>query len=103
MFRLFVLCFAILSFIRAIQGAPSMVKRSEPSPTPGVHVARGLCYFHCPQENLEGKRLSTPYADPGRLYCRYDAEEMDDKEFCMYNRVSLGCRDRSSRDPHLSL
>jgi len=67
------------------------MKRSEPSPGPGVLVVRGLCYFHCPHESAVGEELSKSYADSGRLYCRYDVEEADDKTFCMYNRVSLRC------------
>jgi len=35
---------------------------------------------------VAGWELSKPSADSGRLYCRYDAEEADDAEYCMYNR-----------------
>ena len=52
-------------------------------------MARGLCDFVCPHENAEGEELSKSYTDPGRLYCRYDVEGVDDKTFCMYNRVSF--------------
>ena len=54
-------------------------------------MARGLCYFYCPQENAMGEELNRSYADSGRLYCRYDVEGVDDKAFCMYNRVRFSC------------
>lgn len=108
MSRLFVLCFAILSLICAIQCTPTSLKRGEPSHRPGGLTVRGLCYFYCPQENVVGEELSGSSADPGRLYCRYNVEGADDKEFCMYNRVSLSCKFFCSfvmliarSDPHL--
>ena len=90
MFKLFVLCFAILSLTCAVQCTPTAVKRDQPSLKPEVHAARGHCDFQCPHENVVGKELSKSYADSGRLYCRYDVEELDNKAFCMYKRVSLG-------------
>jgi hypothetical protein len=65
------------------------MKRGEPSHRPGGLAPRGLCDFYCPQQNAAGNELGRSYADSGRLYCRYDVEEADDKEFCMYKRVSL--------------
>jgi len=87
MFKLFALCLAILSLISVIQCTPTPSKRAEPSPLPRNLVARGHCDFYCPQENAAGKELSSSDVDSGRLYCRYDVEEMDDdKAFCMYQR-----------------
>lgn len=115
MFKPFALCFTILTLICAIQCTPTAVKRGGYSPLPkrgyaspipkrgypspipkrgyaspipkrDAPVIRGLCDFLCPQENLAGTGLSRMSTDPGRLYCRYDAE-MDDNAFCMYNRV----------------
>lgn len=72
------------------RGNPSPVaKRGNPSflPRGDALVARGLCDFLCPQENLVGTELSRMYTDSGRLNCRYDLEQADDDAFCMYNRV----------------
>ena len=91
MFKLFVLCFSILSLICAIQCTPTASKRSGPSAQPGTLVSRGHCDFRCPDKNVAGRELSKPSADPGRLYCRYDAEEADDRAYCMYNRVRSIC------------
>jgi len=102
MFKLFVLCFAILSLICTIQCTPTAVKRDQPSPKPEALVARGHCDFQCPHENVVGKELSKSSADSGRLYCRYDVEEADDRAFCMYKRVSLEfSHQRSFRDAYL--
>lgn len=125
MFKLFVLCFSILTLICAIQCTPTAVRRDKISPLPkrdypsplpkrdypsplpkrdypsplpkrdypssipkrdAIEI-RGLCDFLCPQENLVGTGLSRMSTDSGRLYCRYDVEEMGDNGFCMYNRV----------------
>ena len=87
MFKLFVLWFAVLSLISVIQCTPTAVRRSGPSSKPESLVARGHCDFLCPYENVVGKKLSKSSADSGRLYCRYDVEETDDKAYCMYKRV----------------
>ena len=89
MFKLFAVCFAILSLICTIQCTPTASKRGGPSPKPEFLVARGHCDFLCPYENVAGKELSKSYTDSGRLYCRYDVEETDDKAYCMYKRVRL--------------
>jgi len=89
MFKLFALCFSILSLICAIQCTPTVSKRVGPSPKPGSLVSRGHCDFLCPHENVPGRGLSKSSADSGRLYCKYDAEETGDRAYCMYNRVSF--------------
>jgi hypothetical protein len=78
------------------------MKRGEPSHRPGGLAPRGLCDFYCPQQNAAGNELGRSYADSGRLYCRYDVEEADDKEFCMYKRASLQLQ-KKNRDAYLSL
>jgi len=35
-----------------------------------------------------GEELTKSYGAAGRLYCKYGIEEMGDKEFCMYQRVT---------------
>ena len=87
MFKLLVLCFAILSLICTIQCTPTASKRGGPSSKPELLVARGHCDFLCPYENMVGKELSKSSTDSGRLYCRYDVEETEDKAYCMYRRV----------------
>ena len=87
MFKLFAVCFAILSLICTIQCTPTASKRGGPSPKPEFLVARGHCDFLCPYENVAGKELSKSYTDSGRLYCRYDVEGIEDKAYCMYKRV----------------
>lgn len=71
--------------------ASPLPKRDYASPLPKRHhpdtlVIRGLCDFLCPQENMVGVGLSEMTTDSGRLYCRYDVEEVADNAFCMYNR-----------------
>ena len=107
MFKPFALCFTILTLICAIQCTPTAVKRNGYSPLPkrdypsglpkrdypsglpkrDALMTRGLCDFLCPQENLAGTGLSGMSQDSGRLYCRYDVEEVGDDAVCMYNRV----------------
>jgi len=65
---------------------PDVVARGQPSAKPEGLAARGLCDFECPYESVAGKTLSRSSMDSGRLYCRYDVEETDDKAFCMYKR-----------------
>jgi len=66
--------------------SPVLVARGQPSPRSEGLVARGHCDFQCPYESMTGKALSKLSTDSGRLYCRYDVEETDDKDFCMYKR-----------------
>lgn len=92
MSRLFLLCFTFLSLLCAIQCTPASLKRSAPSARPDGLVARGLCYFRCPHENVVGRELGGSHEDSGRLYCRYEVEGMDDKAFCMYKMVGSTVR-----------
>ena len=101
MFKLFALCFAILSLISIIQCTPTASKRAESSPKPETLVTRGLCDFYCPHENVVGKELSGSYTEPRRLYCRYDVEETNDRAFCMYRRVGLSYQSIVSADFYL--
>lgn len=73
-------------FVARGRPSPVLVARGQPSPKPEGHVARGHCDFQCPYESVEGIALSESSEDPGRLYCRYDVEETDEKAFCMYKR-----------------
>ncbi|KAF9787831.1 hypothetical protein BJ322DRAFT_582066 [Thelephora terrestris] len=92
MFRLLVLCFTALSLICAIECTPTAEKWGKPSYGAKREnlVARGRCDFLCPHENLMGMGLDDMYTGSERLYCSYDAEGMDDNNFCIYNRDTGG-------------